>query len=87
MTRGGALLAKLTQIMALVTELPVGAEVAVTWEDAPPDLLLVLAQQNGGELRSYGQVDEAEWTCGSLRIRAQRTTPPISRTTLTLVKP
>lgn len=87
MTRGCVLLAKLTQIVEIAAALPDGAAITVEWQDASPDLLLVLAQQEGGELRQRDGVEEAEWTRGSLTIRAQRAAAPASkRPTLTLVK-
>jgi hypothetical protein len=71
----------LRQIASVATDLPPGAEVAVTWWDAPPDLVLVLAMQPGGQVRSAqlgsgGEVVHAEWKCGAVQVRAQRSSNP-----------
>jgi hypothetical protein len=83
----------LRQIAAVAVDLPPGAEVSVTWWDAPPDLVLVLALQPGGRTRGAhlgngGDVISAEWTCGGVVVRAQRSSNPTGkgRAILTLVK-
>jgi hypothetical protein len=88
MTPGSAFLATLTEMMQLASMLPEGATVEVSWPDAPADLILVLAQQDGAELQTEGGLDEVEWAHGALTIRAQRPaepTPP--RPALRLVRP
>jgi hypothetical protein len=87
-TRGAAFVARLAQMVDLAAALPPGASVTIEWTDAPPDLLLALAQQDGGELRERDGMEEAEWISGSLTIRAQRAVAPATpRPTLKLVKP
>lgn len=84
----------LRQIAAITTDLPPGAEVSVTWWDAPVDLVLVIALQPGGRAREAqlvggGEVISAEWKCGGVVVRAQRSSNPTGsgRAMLTLVKP
>ena len=86
------LTALLRQIAAVATDLPPGAEVTVSWWDAPPDLVLVLAIQPGGRLRRAqlgdGELVHAEWICDGVAVRAQRSSSPTGerRAMLTLVK-
>ncbi len=72
---GDAFLSTLKEIAALAARLPAGPEVTVVWPHAPPDLLLVLALQRRGRLRSIrlagdGKLERAEWKCGSVVVRA-----------------
>lgn len=87
MTPGRVLLAKLEEIARLAHELPNGASASITWEDAPPDLLLAIAQQDDAVLRSVDGNDEAEWACDGVTVRVRRQDPPPgARPTLRVVK-
>ncbi len=81
MTSGHALLSTLNQIAVLAAGLPEGAEVSVEWSDAAPDLILAVALQRGGDLRSVSFVDGgetqwAEWWCGGVVVRARQSLGP-----------
>lgn len=94
MSIGTDLKTKLTQVAALASALPPGASVTVEWSDAPADLVLFVALQQGGNLGPVsldeGREDQAEWRCGNLVVRA-RCACPEQRTNkhprLWLVKP
>jgi len=66
MTPGCAFLATMRQITELAATLPPSALVEVSWREASPDLMLVLAQQDGAELTD----DSVTWNCGNLTIHA-----------------
>ena len=87
MTPGRSFTAKLEQIAALVAEMPDGASATIEWADAPPDLVLAIAQQEHAVLRTVDGSDEAEWLCDGVVVRVRRQAPPtIRRPVLRIVK-